>query len=116
MTGLTAWRTSSTSPRFRPAVAVYSFDQFGGAAVEGDGLLVGVPVPGPVPGRREVGHRVGGVGAVGVVVGEQFALLEAVGMGMLEGGAGPNRTLTCLRSPSIALRTARICSLMCRGV
>jgi len=57
--------------------------------VEGDGLLVGIPVLGPVPGGREVGDRASGVGAARVVVGEQFAVLKAVGLEMLQGGASP---------------------------
>ena len=34
----------------------------------------------------------------------------------LERTMSQNSTLTCLRSPSMALGTARICSLICRGV
>jgi hypothetical protein len=34
----------------------------------------------------------------------------------LERTMSQNSTLTCLRSPSTALRTARICSLICAGV
>jgi hypothetical protein len=34
----------------------------------------------------------------------------------LEATMSQNSTLTCLRSPSIAPRTAKICSLMCLGV
>ncbi len=82
----------------RLAAAVQLFDQFDCLAVCGDGLLVGVPVPGPVSGGGEIGDRPRGVGAAGVVMGEQLAVFEALAsLGMLQGGTSTAVQLAAAR-------------------